>query len=170
MKVTVVEGTPAELAEAFPALFATTRQELVARSSGPPAEVEKVQATPVPEPTSDGIPNGSAETSEFVTKAVAQKMLRRRPLAPEQRTTIKEIHAAYPKTALATELQMKLNYTPAQFAGLMGAFGRRLSHTGGFVAGTKFFAKEWDYTAGCYRYSLPNSVREAVAEEAWASN
>jgi hypothetical protein len=162
MKITIVEGTPAEVAEAFPGLFA--EKTLVIESNESPKEVEKPLAKPAPEQTS----GGTVTAPVYVTKAVAQAMLRRRPLAAEQRAVIKEIYSAHPKAVLATELQKKVSYSTAQFAGLMGAFGRRLTHTPGFVPHTRFFAQEWDHVLGCYRYGLPDTVRGAVAEETWA--
>ena len=47
----------------------------------------------------------------------------------------------------------------------MGAFGRRLTHTPGYVEGSWFFDNNWDYHAGCYAYGLPETVREALRRE-----
>ncbi|HYF22902.1 MAG TPA: hypothetical protein VD929_05830 [Caulobacteraceae bacterium] len=40
-----------------------------------------------------------------------------------------------------------------------------MSHTEGHVEGTWFFDQEWDYAHNCYRYTLPESVREALQSE-----
>jgi len=101
----------------------------------------------------------------FVTTEVARTVFSRRPLSAEQKIVLNMLAVAHPDWVLITQLQAAVHYTPAQFAGLLGAFGRRLSHTEGYVAGSWLFDVEWDVDNGCYRYKLPDSVREAVKLE-----
>ena len=99
---------------------------------------------------------------EFVSIEVARRVLSRRPLSHEQLAVLKMLYSAFPNWVPAAKLQAAISYTPAQFAGLMGAFGRRFSHTEGFVENTWLFDAELDYEVGAYNYRLPETVKAAM--------
>lgn len=149
MKVMVFEGTPEEILAALPHLK------------------DSLASTPVVAPSvtvpADG--DAAATGSNFVSLRVARKVLTRRRLKPLQLVVLKEIYGAHPKPVLATELHKKTGYTAAQFAGLMGAMGRRVSHTEGYMDGDLFFIQVWNEKAGCWAYGLPDTVREALKLE-----
>ena len=92
-------------------------------------------------------------------------MLKRRSLSDEQLLVLKTLYNSE-EPVLATELQSALSYSTRQFSGLMGAFGRRLTHTDGYEPHTWFFVQEWQVDEGCNAYALPPSVREALEKEA----
>jgi hypothetical protein len=150
VKVTIVEGTPQEIAEVFPDL--NMRQTTV---TTPPVAV----ATPR---ISDATEH---DEQQYVTVEVARSVLNRRPLSKEQLLLLRELYNAHPGTVSGVDLQAKLGYSRPQFTGLMGAMGRRFTHTEGFVEGTWFFQQEWDYKAATNRYGLPETVREAMRRE-----
>jgi hypothetical protein len=68
----------------------------------------------------------------------------------------------------APDLAESVNYTRQQLAGLLGAFGRRVANTPGFTNGDSFFRIECDPEGQCYRYGMPDSVREAMRLEGLA--
>ncbi len=157
MRAIVFDGTPAEVSEALQRLNIQAAKP-ISDSAGP------VTATEAPTP--GGIDDDQGDGADSpVSLAMARLILSRRKLTKEQRLVVSAIYKAHPGTLLATELQALIGYTPAQFAGLMGAFGRRISHTEGYIDGTWFFDQEWDYEEGCNRYSFPEPVREAVRLE-----
>ena len=100
----------------------------------------------------------------FVSEDVAFDVLTRRPLADSYRIILKVLHAAGDSWTMATELQKRLKYSKSEFAGLMGAFGRRLSYSDGVQDGDQFFDNEWNDELGCNRYRLPQNIRSAVAK------
>ena len=73
-----------------------------------------------------------------------------------------------PVAALASDFKVEVPafadgvLKPAQFAGLMGAFGRRVVNTPGYVLNSSFFDYEWDDERSCYLYRLPATSRAAV--------
>lgn len=149
MKGYMFEGTAQEVIEAMTALQA---------ASGGEATSNAVAAV-APTVAEEG------EEKEFVSTEVARRVLNRRPLSREQLGVLKMLHAAFPEWVPAGKLQAAISYTPAQFAGLMGAFGRRFSHTEGYVANTWLFDAEWDYDVGAYNYRLPETVKAAMDAE-----
>ena len=154
MKVTIVEGTPEEIAQAFP--------HLAAQSAA--AEGGANGATSIAE-MSASTSDDTSEGEEAVSVEVARKVLKRIPLSKEQLAVLRALYSAHPKDVPTADLTAKVGYTGPQFRGFMGAFGRRLSHTPGYIGGTYFFEQEWDDATGAYRYSLPESVREAMRLE-----
>jgi predicted transcriptional regulator with HTH domain len=147
MRVVILDGTPEEIAQALPQLSGVSVLTTAQVTAPPP---------------------GSATASvgqRYVDTEVARRVLTRRTLSEEQRRVLAAMYEAYPGTVLASSLQELIGYTPSQFAGLMGAFGRRFTHTEGFEAGSWFFEQQWDYDEGCFRYALPTSVREALEIE-----
>lgn len=144
MKITrpdgsIVEGTPQELAayETFAKLRVTSERE---------AQLEVTEEA----------------DWEYVSPAVAFRALTRIKLGKETKQVLSRIYEGGDAWTTATSLQEEIGYTPAQFAGLMGAFGRRLVNTPGYVLDSSFFEQEWDFDKSCYRYRLPESVRAAV--------
>lgn len=105
---------------------------------------------------------GAAETDVFVSTKVARLALTRRPLSSPQRQLLLALYTAHQRWQLASDLQTKIGYSPSQFAGLMGAFGRRVAFTAGYSVGSCFFEQEWDDLAACNKYRLPEPVREAM--------
>jgi hypothetical protein len=144
MKITrpdgsVIEGSPEELAQ----------YEALAKSSG----------------ASDGGTRAVETASvdwEFVSTDVAFRALTRIKLGRQVRAVIRRVYLGGDKWTSATLLQKEVGYTPAQFAGLMGAFGRRLANTAGYVLNSSFWEYEWDGQQSCYLYRLPAPVRAAV--------
>ena len=148
MKVTLIEGTPDEILSVMPHL----------KSTG-----AVLTTTPEEKPVSEVTPTNAEKT--YIDTRVARKVLTRRELKPQQAAVLKLLYKAHPKMVLATEIQKAINYTPAQLAGLMGAFGRRMSHTEGYIGGDWFFITEWSKTGHCWEYGLPESVRQALEIE-----
>lgn len=99
---------------------------------------------------------------EFVSADVAFRALTRIKLGKETKAVLSRIYLGADKWTTATDLQKEVGYSPSQFAGLMGAFGRRLVNTAGYVLHSAFFEQEWDGERSCYIYRLPPSVRIAV--------
>jgi hypothetical protein len=117
-----------------------------------------VALTPHPENLQPGLTPGR----QFASADLAFRVLTRRPLSLEQRAVIAAIYNSHPDGILATELQAKIGYSTSQFAGLMGALGRRLVNTQGYVDYTWFVDNQWEAEHGCNRYRFPESVREAI--------
>ncbi|QHD70886.1 hypothetical protein GS397_27700 (plasmid) [Sphingobium yanoikuyae] len=152
MKMFVFEGTPAQLAEMAKSMGASTNAVTA--------------ALPISSPTV----NSPEEADDYdgtvvVTTEFARKVLTRRPLSKEQRKLLVTLANATPDYTLATVLQEALDYSPAQFAGMMGAFGRRLTHTPHYVNDSYFFDQEWVHDEGCYKYRLPETVIAALKAE-----
>ena len=152
MRMLVFEGTIDEIKE--------MQRELM-RSGAPALAVE------VPVDTT-GVASGSSPAPgltpgrPFVSTEVALRFLTRRPLSPKQRAVITAIYNSHPDGILATELQRQIGYTTSQFAGLMGAFGRRLGNTRGHSGYTWAFDNQWEAEHQCNRYRFPPSMREAI--------
>lgn len=149
MKGYMFEGTAQEVIEAMTAMQAASSTEV-------PAGTAAAVAPTVAE---------EGEEKEFVSAEVARRVLSRRPLSREQLAVLKMLYAALPDWVPAAKLQAAISYTPAQFAGLMGAFGRRFSHTDGYVENTWLFDAEWDYDVGAYNYRMPETVKAAMDAE-----
>ncbi|MGO7360987.1 hypothetical protein [Rhizobium leguminosarum] len=147
MKVTLIEGTPEEILSVMPHL----------RMTGTVVTTAEVKSAPEDR-------NNSGEKT-YIDTRVARKVLTRRGLKDQQIAVLKLLYKAHPKRVLATDVQKAIKYTPAQLAGLMGAFGRRLSHTEGYISGDWFFVQEWNQAAHCYEYGLPESIRQALEVE-----
>ena len=99
---------------------------------------------------------------KFVSSEVAFKALRRRSLSLEQEAVLRTLKRNHPSWTTAEELQRVTSYTPSQLAGLLGAFGKRVYSTPGYIQGQWFFDQERDYEAGANKYRLPDSVLTAV--------
>jgi hypothetical protein len=139
-----VEGTPREIAELLKALKA-----------GRPSLSETK------------MPNGNAEISSvdrhpYLNEDTAFRALKRRPLSQEQKTFLSELAKRHPEWTLSTELQKMTEYSKAQFSGMLGALGKRVSGTEGYQDGTWFYDNKWDYDDDCYGYRLPEHLVEVV--------
>jgi hypothetical protein len=99
---------------------------------------------------------------EFVSSDVGFRALTRIKLGSEAKAVLQALHAAGDQWTSAKSLQDLVGYKPASFAGLMGAFGRRVANTPGYVRDSSFFEYEWDGNQSCYLYRLPPSTRSAV--------
>ena len=139
----VIDGTPEEIAQ----------YEAFQRFHRPASSNESQGAADSPTTEIDW---------EYVSSDVAFRALTRIKLGKETKAVLGTIHAGGEAWTTATVLQKKINYSPSQFAGLMGAFGRRLVNTPGYVLHSAFFEQEWDSDRSCYIYRLPPSVRLAV--------
>ncbi|WP_408590345.1 hypothetical protein [Novosphingobium sp.] len=139
----IVEGTPEEFAqyEAFRKLHGANE----------PSQLKAVGST-----------TASEGDWQYVSSDVAFRALTRIKLGREAKAVLSYIYTEGDAWTPATVLQQKIGYSPSQFAGLMGAFGRRLVNTGGYVLNSAFFEQEWDSERLCYLYRLPPSVRAAV--------
>lgn len=158
MRVYVVEGTPEEIREAVPGLAtAVDGQVTTVRTAAPTAESH---ATVEGEEDEE-----EDEEQAYVSVDVAREVLTRRKLHDTQKNMLRAIYKAHPGQISAVDLQALLSQNTAQFRGFMGAWGRRYTHTEGFVQGEWFFDQEWDYEQACYLYRLPESVRQAMKLE-----
>src|SRR5947209_6375751 len=110
VRVVIVEGTAEEV-------IAVTNQ----LASAPAPAIATAVAPP---PAADEEPS---EGWNYVSEELATKVLSRRRLGDEQKIVLSTLAKAYPNFVGATDLQKATGYTPAQFAGLMGAFGRRMT-------------------------------------------
>jgi hypothetical protein len=145
MKVAVFEGTPGEIAEALQALGWKSDEGQVAVSVAP-SNKGTIDSESVPMP-----------------RVFAQRVLKRIPLAPTQKTLMKEVLKSGSSGIFGKDLLAKLNYSQAQFRGMMGAFGRRVANTAGFSEDfDSFFSWEWHEAESTYRYWFEGEVEEAV--------
>lgn len=110
----------------------------------------------------ESLESGLTPGRQFASLDLAYRVLTRRPLSLEQRAVIAAIYRSHPDGILATELQAQIGYSTSQFAGLMGALGRRFVNTQGYVDYTWFVDNQWQAEHGCNRYRFPESVREAI--------
>lgn len=147
MRMIVYEGSPAEIAEL---------QRLSAMENVP-APLEGAGATDA------GVAgNETAGGKPVVSTEIAYRALTRIPLSEGQRAVVVAIYRAHPNWIWADQLQEITGYSTSQFAGLMGAFGRRLTNTPGYVDYTWILDQEWDPAKGCVRYRFPEAVRRAI--------
>jgi hypothetical protein len=97
-----------------------------------------------------------------VSQDVAFRMLKRRPLSETQKALFSLLRANHPEWTSAKALQKATKYRPNQLAGLLGALGKRVSSTEGYVPGSILLDYRWDYDDDCYYYRLPDDVKAAV--------
>ena len=148
-----IEGTPAELSDVLRALpgaamVHTTAVELTDEI------VESSTSSESPE-----------EASRFVTTRFARRALKRLKLSKPMKKVMRALYEAETEWLPLATLQEVASYTPAQFAGLMGAFGRRMANTEGYDSEADFFEYEWDEGKETWCYRLPETVRKALALE-----
>ena len=136
----IIEGSASEIAE----------YEAMVRFHGTPAERAEMNVL------------NNLDDWEFVSAEVGFRALTRIKLAPKTKAVLKKLYENGDKWTSAKRLQELVEYSPAQFAGLMGAFGRRVANTRGYVRDSSFFEYDWSDEESCYFYRLPPSSREAV--------
>ena len=146
-----VEGTAAEINDVLRALpgAATVHTAAVELTDA------GIQAT-----TSSETPETE---SRFVTTRFARRVLTRLKLSTPMKNVLKALYEAPDWLSIAT-LQEAAGYEPAQFAGLMGAFGRRLANTKDYEPDTVFFECVWGDDEA-WNYRLPDTVRRALTDE-----
>ena len=144
MKMFVFEGTPEEIS-------AVARSMLPATTSDVALSLEVQQ--------DEARFQSSERPTKFVTVEFARRVLGRRPvLSKPLKRVLRALNDAYPGWMLLSELHSAANYTPAQFAGLMGAFGRRMAHTEGYDKDAHFFEIRWNDDEDAWEYRLPVTV------------
>ena len=148
-----VEGTTAEISDVLRALpgaatVHTTAVELTNAGA---------QATPGPETLKP--------ESGFVTTRFARRVLKRLPLSTPMKNVLRALYKAHPKRLSQATLQDVAGYQPSQYAGMMGAFGRRIANTEGYDSETQFFDWRQGDEEETWYYRLPDTVREALTLE-----
>lgn len=151
MKLYVFEGTVEELNEVASNLGIGSTPSTIAI---PHRQIE-------PDVTASSITNGE----EAVSITFARRVLSRRDISEPMKAVLIALYHSGDEMIGISKLCEASNYTKPQFAGLMGAFGRRISHTQGYDDETYFFKTEWDEDNEEWKYSLPLSVREALVKE-----
>ena len=147
MKMFVFEGTAEEIS-------------MVARSMLPATIGDVSLSLEVQDGTRT---QSSDQPTKFVTVEFARRVLGRRPvLSKPLKRVLKTLNEAHPEWTLVNDLHSAARYTPAQFAGLMGAFGRRMSHTEGYDKDAHFFDFRWNDENDAWEYRLPDAVREVL--------
>ena len=79
------------------------------------------------------------------------------------RKMLKVLCEAHPDSLPYATLRDVAGYEPSQFAGLMGAFRRRLVNTEGYESEAELFDCTWDDDEETWNYRLPDTVCEALA-------
>jgi hypothetical protein len=151
MKVTF-EGTAEEIAKLLPTIKANLEVSGTATSR-----------------TSEVTPENAEADWSWVSTEVARRMIGRRYLDPKQKAVLVALYNEHPRRVPVAELQKLVDYSPQQFAGLMGALGRRLTKTPGYVDNSWFFDRVWDEDNRCYTYSVPDTVLAAIEAEGLVS-
>jgi hypothetical protein len=148
---TTLEGRPDELA--------AYQTQIAGPGTPPPAASVEPQDAPIAKEHREE----AEESVKFVKLDLARRVLSRRPLSREQKIVLVSLYRAHPDKLTTLELQRATGYAARQMAGLMGAFGRRLTHTRGYEEGDRFF--DWVWNDDGWHYGLPDSVREAMEFE-----
>ena len=145
-----LKGSAEEINEALQALTSTAALQTAAKELGN-------QATPAMTKT-----EGMDAEMTFVTTKFACRALTRLPLSKPFKEVLKALSEAHPDWLSLPTLHSVAGYRPPQFAGLMGAFGRRMANTDGFASEAYFFESRWNDNKSTWDYRLPDSVREAL--------
>lgn len=152
MKAIVFDGTPQEVAEALKAM-----------GVAPPMSAAVANIAPVE--SDDGDADESEDDEEGTQPLpilVAKRVLSRLPtISKNMKKALVALHKAGDSGLLGSELCELLDFDQSQFRGMMGAFGRRVTHTEGWYDGAGFFEYDWDAENG-YRYKLFDTSRKAV--------
>lgn len=157
MRTTILEGTPEEIIKIVRALY--PEGSSLISSTGRENSASTTQETASDES------NDPEEPKRFVSTEFARRVLTRRPLSDAQLLALRAIQEAYPDWVTREDLCTVTGYTAHQLAGLMGAFGRRVSHTEGYPDGANFFDWKWNDKAGAWDYRFPETVHEALRLE-----
>ena len=116
-------------------------------------------------PQSNTLSKSMDGRTKFVTTEFARRALRRLPLSPPLRSTIETLFTVHPDWVSAARLHEVTGYDRSQFAGMMGAFGRRMCNTEGYDPQACFFDFRRNDQTEAWEYRLPDSVREALDTE-----
>lgn len=156
MRVYVVDGTPDEIRQALPGFTAAFNSGAVSTivAAAAPAETD-----------SASVDDDEDDEITYVSTATAREVLSRIELYDSQKLMLRTIYEGATGWVSATDLRTALGQSTAQFRGFMGAWGRRYTHTDGFITGEWFFEQEWNDEEACYHYRLPETVREAMRLE-----
>ena len=148
-----VEGTAAEISDVLRSL--------------PGAAAVHTAAVELTDEVVQSITSSEAPESEsrFVTTRFARRALKRLKLSKPMRNLLRALYEAHPNWLSQATLRDASGYEPAQYAGLMGAFGRRLANTEGYDSEAYFFEEKWDDDEEAWLYRLPDTVREALTVE-----
>ena len=103
--------------------------------------------------------------SSVVTTRFARRVLTRLGLSPPMRKLLTALYEAHPDWLSLRTLHGITGYRPSQFAGQMGAFGRRVANTEGYDSGLTFFQSRWNEDEDTWDYRLPDTVCEALVLE-----
>lgn len=157
MKVAILDGTPEEVIKVVRALYPDvgSLESTVAQADLSPTTDENT----TDESASPAAPHG------FVSIEFARRVLNRRPLSNAQLIALRGLAEGYPEWVTRDELCAATGYAAHGLAGVMGALGRRVSHTKGYSKGARFFDKTWNDSAGAWDYRLPETVLEALRLE-----
>ena len=148
MKMYVFEGTPEEIAKVAGSmnLGKTWIKDDITKSSG------------------NGVsrfPKSDESPGKFVTEDFAVHAMTRLELSQSLFSVLKKLFDTKTGFVSSDELYTASQYTPPQFAGMMGAFGRRMFHTKNYDEEAHF----WDWqeaSDGSWEYRLPTTVRNAI--------
>ena len=147
-----LEGTAAEISDVLRALpGAGTVHATAIELTNAGGQAATSSKTPEPE-------------SIFVTTRFARRVLKRLPLSTRIKNVLRELYKAYPEWLSQAALQNAAGYETPQYAGMMGAFSRRIVNTEGYDSETKFFVWKRD-DEGTWYCRLPDTVREALTLE-----
>lgn len=155
MKLFVFEGSVDELSE-------------VAKNLGVQSVAAAVEVPNEPEAALKA--HSASEGDDPVSVKFARRVLKRLAISEPMQAVLQELYDAGDAWVGIEQLCSASNYTRQQFAGLMGAFGRRVSHTQGYDEETYFFEVEWDHENSGWRYKLPSTVRDALVQEEIVTN
>lgn len=152
MRMYVIEGTSSEIGDIISKISSESMISAVVNSRG--GEIR---------------PKASASNGEgpnaFVTESFAKRVLTRLKLSEPMKKVLQTLLDANGEWVEGSKLHKVSGYTPAQFAGLMGAFGRRMAHTHGYDEEAHFWDwKEAEDGSG-WIYRLPESVLKVLREE-----
>ena len=148
-----LEGTAKEISHALQALSSTGVLHATAPELADQVAPDTTEAAP-----------GDTEIP-VVTTGFARRALTRRRLSKPMKKVLKALYEAHPDWLSLPTLHKVAGYRPPQFAGLMGAFGRRMANTEGYDSEAHFFEYRWNDDEGTWDYRLPDSVREALELE-----
>lgn len=151
MKAVVFDGTPQEVAEALKAMG------VAAPTTSAAAGLAETEGDEAGDTDEEG-----DEPLQPLPLTVAKRVLSRLPtISKNMKKALIALHGAGDNGLLGSELCELLDFDQSQFRGMLGAFGRRVTHTEGWYDGAGFFDYDWEAETG-YRYKLFDTSRKAV--------
>ena len=149
MKAIVIDGTAEEVIQVLSTLQQSTSIQVL--------DVAEEKRAPS---------SRSGGNTQYVDKEFAIRVLTRLHLSEGVKAVLKALYDADAEFVSTTDLIEILDYENGhQFAGLMGAFGRRKANTPGNEKEAHFFEYRWKNDTDEWEYRLPDSVREALEQE-----